>query len=69
MSKPATDTEPKPDTDKNRVKSFTCAECGETRNLMDFYDESPQVHHVYLTREMTTYIDHGAGKAALEAYP
>lgn len=52
--------------DKGRLRAFTCAECGETRNLLDFYDD---VHKVYLTVDMGVYVDHGAGKRALEMMP
>lgn len=54
------------ETDKTRLRSFTCSVCGETRNLLDFYDGE---HEVYLTKDMTTYIDHGQGKRALEGSP
>lgn len=55
-----------PEVDKTKLRSFTCAECGEVRNLLDFYDDE---HEVYWTKDMSIYIDHGAGKKALAERP
>lgn len=41
---------------KNVLRSFTCETCGETRNLMAFYDD---VHEVWITHDFDVLVDHG----------
>lgn len=43
-----------------KLKSFTCETCGETRDLMAFYDDE---HVVWIGKDLSIIVDHGEAGA------
>lgn len=53
---PKTAEEVKDDEARKGLRDFTCNSCGETRNLLDFYDN---FHKVWLLTGGGVLVDHG----------